>query len=242
MKKIVYISMLILFVFAFNNCSDDIEGTKDLNYVTFQAPSIDLGVDINSSNDREIKVYTTQISGSDRIFNVKVLTEATTADPQSYVVPTTVTVPANSNEGTLVVTLKDINIGEGKILVLDIEAQKGLFKGPSTKLNITQICPFNDVKLNIIFDDWASECSWDLRDASNTIIASGGSYADGLASTSARFCLENGTYTFTINDAYGDGLSSPENGSATVSKGSTELVYIEGDFGETKSVTFTVSM
>jgi hypothetical protein len=224
-------------------CSDDLKGTKDLNYVTFEATAIDLGVDIGGTNVREVKLYTTQVSGSDRTYNIKVVTASTTADPQAYEVPETITVPAGSNEGTLAITLSDVNIGDaGKKLVLDIEAKDGLFKGPATTITINQICPFNDVKLNLIFDGYASECTWDLKDASGNVVASGSSYSDGQETASAKFCLQDGSYTFTINDAYGDGLSYPNNGSATISKGTTQLVFIEGDFGSSKSVTFNVSM
>jgi hypothetical protein len=242
MKKIVFLFLLSFSLAMIHSCEDGIPGTEDLNYVTFEAPVVDLGVDIGGSNEREVKIYTTMVTGSDRTFKIKVIPESTTASEEAYSIPSTVTVPANTNSGVIKVNLNDVNIGDGKKIGLDIEPEEGLFKGRTTTLNISRICNQNDVRLNLVFDGYASECTWNLKDNAGEIIASGGPYKDGDKTASAKFCLEDGTYTFTIFDQYGDGLSYPTNGSATVSKGTTQLVYIEGDFGDSESVTFSVSM
>lgn len=101
-------------------------------------------------------------------------------------------------------------------------------------------CAFNEVTLNLVFDGYASETTWELMDVSDEVIASGGPWADGEVSASATFCLEDGTYTFTIYDAYGDGLSYPANGSATMVLNGEELFSIVGNFGKSKSETFTL--
>lgn len=242
MKKITNIILLFLAVFAFNSCSEDIEGTEDLNYVTFESTSINMGVDIGGSSTNEVKVYTTQIMGSDRSFSIMVNEDATTADPQAYSVASSVTVPANSNEGTLTVGLTDVNIGsEGKTLVMGLASEEGLFTGNEATINISQICPFNEVTVRFVFDGWASEASWEITDSSGAVVASGGGYADGDATATTVACLQDGEYTFTVYDAYGDGLSYPTIGSVTVSTADgTELVYIEGNYGASASQTFTL--
>jgi hypothetical protein len=110
----------------------------------------------------------------------------------------------------------------------------------ATAVAIEPPCLLNEVFLNLVFDGYASECTWELTDDEGTVIASGGPWEDGTASAEAEFCLDDGTYTFTIYDAYGDGLSYPENGSATITSNGEQLVYIEGDFGESDSGTFTL--
>jgi hypothetical protein len=242
MKKITNILLLFLAVFAFNSCSEDIEGTEDLNYVTFESSSINLGVDIGGSAEHEVKVYTTQIMGSDRTFSIVVNEDASSADPQSYNIPSTVSVPANSNEGTIAVGLTDVNIGsEGKSVVMDIANEEGLYTGNEATINISQICPFNEVAIRFVFDGYASETTWEITDNGGSVVASGGGYADGQADAITTACLQNGEYTFTVYDAYGDGLSYPAAGNVTVSKADgTELVYIEGDFGASATQTFTL--
>jgi hypothetical protein len=86
MKRISIIMLLLVSVFAFNSCDEEFGGTQDLNYVTFEAPSINVGVETGGSTQAGIKVYATQITGADRTFNVKV-GASTTADAGAYEVP-----------------------------------------------------------------------------------------------------------------------------------------------------------
>ncbi|MFV0378516.1 MAG: hypothetical protein ACK5JD_14575 [Mangrovibacterium sp.] len=111
-----------------------------------------------------------------------------------------------------------------------------------TAINIKQICRKNEVFLDIVFDGYASECSWELLDSTGEAVASSSAYTDGLAKLSTSFCLENGTYTFSVFDDYGDGLSYPANGSVTLTKGTTVLFSATGDFGEESTGTFTVTL
>ena len=243
MKRITFLLLLLVPIFVFNSCEDDIKGTEDLNYITFEAATMNMGVPIGGSADREIKLYTTQVTSADRSFNINVVSATTTATAGSYTVPATVTVPANSNVGILTIGLSDVNIGTaGKRIVLEIGSEEGLFKGAAITLNIAQICTQNEVTLAILFDGYASETTWVLKNSAGATVATGGGYSDGLASFNTKFCLPNGTYTFTIYDSYGDGLSWPNNGSATLTKGTTQLGRIVGDFGAEASVTFTVTM
>lgn len=221
-----------------SGCIEDTEFTKNLNYVTFEATSLDLGVDVDGSTTHTIKVMSSNTSSSDRIFNILVV-NSSTADAAAYTAVQTVTIPANSNVGSFELILHDVNIDDGKTLVLSIGKEDGLYTGKNLTINISQICSLNDVVLTINFDDWASECSWELLNAASETIASGDGYNDGLDKLSSRFCLENGTYTFKIYDAYGDGLGD---GNAQLSIGSTILFSVSGDFGTEASGTFTVTM
>lgn len=224
MKNIKYLFLLVATVFVLNSCEDGMPETTDLNYVTFEASGLDLGVLIEGTNDYEIAVYTTQIMGSARTYNIIVDMESTTADDAAYSVPATVTVPANSNKGTFMVTLNDVNIGgDGKSLVLDLGVDNGVFKGEAATISIFQICEQNEVIVNLSFDSYASEASWEMLDASDVVVGSGSGFADGDASASAKLCLENGTYTFTVYDAYGDGGTSV----AIIHEG-TEIATIDG--------------
>ena len=97
MKKTFFFILLLAPLFMLNSCEDEVLGTKDLNYITFEASARNAGVAIGGTTDHEFKVYTTQITGTDRTFPVNVVAAATTADAAAYTVPATVTVPANTN-------------------------------------------------------------------------------------------------------------------------------------------------
>jgi len=150
MKKIIYHILVILSIFTFNNCSDEVEGTKDINYISFEGTAIDMVVNKNSTVDREIKVYTTQFSSSVRTFNIVVDT-LTTADPASYDVPASGTIPANSNVGSFTVNISDVNISSnGEELILKFESQNDLFTGDDLTINMIRFCP-------LVIDDFLGD-------------------------------------------------------------------------------------
>ena len=241
MKNLNYLFIFAISVLAFKSCATDVDVTSDLNYINFESAEFDFGVDLFSTNEREVVVYSTQVKGKDRIFDILVDLEATTADVQAYTVPATVTIPANSNEGTLNITVSDINIGEeGKKIVLKLVAQQGLFIGNAITLNISQVCPSNEVILNITFDGYSEECSWELLDSTGAIISEF-AYAAGIDVASKKFCLDDGDYTFKVYDAYGDGLSYPNSGKVALIYKGAELGSAVGDFGASATIEFTVA-
>lgn len=94
------------------------------------------------------------------------------------------------------------------------------------------------VTLKILFDSYASEISWSLRDTSGNLIASVPSdyYEDGRVKARRTFFLEEGKiYLFFVRDTYGDGLSLPEPGSYMIASGISGdgrmLLFGNGNFG-----------
>ena len=69
-------------------------------------------------------------------------------------------------------------------------------------------CPCSDVTVKITLDNYGSETTWTLKNGNGQILASGGPYTDGTNGqvVGATSCLLAGCYSFTINDAYGDGI------------------------------------
>jgi PKD repeat protein len=69
-------------------------------------------------------------------------------------------------------------------------------------------CNLNEVTLEINFDNYAYETSWDLRDAQGTIVANGAGYTPNQngSTLTQTFCLPTACYVFNIYDSYGDGL------------------------------------
>ena len=65
-----------------------------------------------------------------------------------------------------------------------------------------------NVTVSITLDEYGSETTWSVEDASGNVWASGGPYADQADQTveSSTFCLYDDCFDFIINDAYGDGL------------------------------------
>ena len=239
MKKIKVLILIAISLFAFNSCNDD--DAEYINYVAFESSDFNFGVELDGSSSNDIKIYSTQVLNSARTIDINVASEST-ADPASYDVPSSITIPGNSNVGTATITVSDINISEnGETLVLEFVQTDELFTGEKMTLNIKQVCPLNEVILDITFDAYPEETSWELFDSNNDVIASGGeggAYA-GESSFVKAFCLANGTYTFTIYDAWGDGINAPGN-YKLIYNGS--VIATGADFGLEDSTTFDVSM
>jgi hypothetical protein len=53
-------------------------------------------------------------------------------------------------------------------------------------------------RLELLFDEYAQETSWDLQDPSNRIVATGSDYAPSMSSSyhNESFCIDGGLYTF----------------------------------------------
>ncbi|MBN2756239.1 MAG: S8 family serine peptidase [Bacteroidales bacterium] len=100
-----------------------------------------------------------------------------------------------------------------------------------------------DVTLTITFDNYPEETSWTLKDDAGATIASGGTYAsqaDGSTITKT-VCLNDGCYSFTINDTYGDGICcSYGNGSYKLMNGA-ETLAAGGSFTSSETTNFCLS-
>lgn len=94
--------------------------------------------------------------------------------------------------------------------------------------------------LSLITDNYGSETSWQITNNNSTIVSSGSNYSNNT-NYSEAVCLDEGTYTFTINDTYGDGICcSVGLGSYSLSIGGNEIIS-GGDFTSSESTNFTIN-
>ncbi len=238
MKKISFLLLMTLSLFVFSGCEDS-ESTSDLNYVSFENTAFAFGVEQDGSSTSTVTFYSTQTSSSARTFEISI-DAASTADAASYTVPTSITIPANSNKGTFDVTISDTNISDaGETLILNFSAKNGLITGDSITLNIKRVCPLNNLVLSITFDSYPDEVYWVLKDGTGAVIeesaASWGAYTGLTGGITKEFCLPNGDYSFTIQDAYADG-----GGAVSLKVGDTYHLDSDGAYGAGLTVNFTL--
>lgn len=105
-------------------------------------------------------------------------------------------------------------------------------------------CTDNNVKVSVTFDKYPEEVSWMLTNTTGDTVAmvkySTGT-TDGSTSTK-ELCLPDGCYTFTIKDAYGDGICCEEgNGNYTITYGDTVLAS-GGDFNKIETKTICIGV
>jgi hypothetical protein len=96
-------------------------------------------------------------------------------------------------------------------------------------------CAANEVTLSLVFDTWAVETGWTLVDGAGSEVAGGaiGSY-NGLTEYSEAICLEDGCYSLTILDDYGDGIGAPGSYALTDADGNV-LASGGGNFGTSET-------
>jgi lysyl endopeptidase len=101
------------------------------------------------------------------------------------------------------------------------------------------------VRLDLTLDDFGTDITWELATDAGTVLYEGGPYADGDAGelVQSDFCLTNGCYVFTINDAFGDGICCNEgNGQYTIyAPDLLTFVESDGQYGEGEEQPFCLS-
>lgn len=91
-------------------------------------------------------------------------------------------------------------------------------------------------------DNYGSETTWNIRNAANVVVASGGPYQSNTSNNQSVTLPQGGCYTFTIYDTEGDGICCGwGNGSYSLSTAAGATVIAGGDFGSSQTITFEAS-
>ncbi len=100
------------------------------------------------------------------------------------------------------------------------------------------------VTLDILFDNYPGETSWDIRNAGGTIVAGHGAYTGqgAMSRVSEDLFLPDGTYTLTVNDSAGDGMCCGQFGDGSFALlNANGVVLVSGaTFGAVRQGSFTV--
>lgn len=238
MKKIIYL-FVTLFSFTFLQNCEDTYVPDAAAYVTFAKLAYSTGVDPGGSTTVDITVFTADIAGSDRSFDLTA--DGTGAAAGSYSVPSSVTIPAGSNEGSFTVSLSDVDLGIGVNKVkISFVHEDGFSNSAGATVSYIQNCSEVTATLDFIFDFYSSETGWYITDALDGEVVAGGGYADGIGTASESITLCAGRdYTLHVTDAYGDGMNDGANlGSYTLTIGGVVKVTGGGDFGAIESTAF----
>lgn len=102
----------------------------------------------------------------------------------------------------------------------------------------------NTLTLTIVLDNYPEETTWDIRDGSNNILASGGPYGnfpDG-STIQEDICVPSGCFDFTIYDSFGDGICCVYGFGSyeLVEDASGSILASGGEFGSAETTNFCV--
>lgn len=237
MKK-YYKYFAILTAALLFNCEKEDTSSSLKDYVGFEKGPIAMTVVKNGTSTKDVVVYSSDISSTDRTYNLVVDAQATKLK-SAYVVPATVTIPANTNKGTFTVSVTDDETLEfvNQALVVDFESKVGLYFGDNLTINVTELCTDTLVRLALTFDSWPEETTVELFDLSGeepVVIYEGGPY-NGRTSANIDFCLKSGNYGIAVYDEYGDGGAS-----YSVTSGSITYVAKKTSTTDISSAEFTI--
>lgn len=240
MKNFRYIKSILciaLMAFALTGCEESPSSPlSDFAGFTIDAPQA-ITVPKDATQSFEVKIYASETTSSDRMFSV-IVDEDNTDLASPYSVPSQVTIPGGSNEGTLTFSVTDNDdLGfEAQDLVIAFEG----FSGNEMPLSVTEECLDTIVTFNLLTDDWPDETTWEIYDLTGapTIIYSGGPYAnpaDDFTQFTWDYCLPSGDYGVVVYDSYGDGGPT-----YSVISGGVALIPDTTVGGSNSSSTFTL--
>lgn len=226
-SKFLFICIAALFI----SCDTDPILAPN-NLVSFEETSKEVNIDVGASVSDQYNVYTGGVAGADRTFNL-IVDESTTIPMSSLDLPSSVVIPAGSNEATVDFTVTyndDFSVTGGNLVVRLEETADGNVSNSTIEILISVVCD-TPATVSFEFDGYASETSWAITDMQDNVLYTGGGYSDGQATASREVCLADGDYKFVVNDSFGDGLSFPNAGSASIIFDGTFLTEANGDFG-----------
>ena len=153
MKNNIKILLLLVMVSVFS-CDENEQPYYDGNvnasrtFVSFAKTSYNLPVVIDDTGSVDIVISVSTLSASDRTYMLTLDTEKTTADLSTFVLPSSITVPANSYQGTATIVGMDNDLvePEAEKIVFNVSGLNDTedIDKPEVTVNIFEICPVPD--------------------------------------------------------------------------------------------------
>jgi hypothetical protein len=234
MKKILKIIPLVCLALTLQNCEEDLIIYGEDSFVQLENDAVASVVE-NSGTSVPVNVLLGSPQASDVTVNFDITGSATAS--RYTLSSSAITIPAGETSGSISLTPVDNEEIDGDVdVILTLSSSSSLPVGVggeavnSVQKTITIVddnVPCNDVLVSITTDRWGSENSWTITDDSGAQVASGGTYVDGPAGFTETYdeivTLEDGCYTFTMFDSYGDGM-----GTGTYSATCGAIIHAQG--------------
>ncbi|MEN0003945.1 MAG: T9SS type A sorting domain-containing protein [Bacteroidota bacterium] len=150
---------------------------------------------------------------------------------------------AMGEETTVEVFLSGLTDGENEIVISLSSANGEIDQNPDNDVlerSFSVILGGATLLLDIQFDNFPTETTWNVTDESGDIVSFGGPYPEGAIEVSEEICLDpEACYTFNISDAFGDGICCGYGqGSYALTNDSGAVLASGGAFGSGESTDF----
>lgn len=130
-------------LFLITSCENDTKvAISEIDYISFETQNTEILVAPDGSATEEIKIYTSNKATSDKTYNINIVSNLTTAIPSAYSIPSSITIPAGTNVGSLTVNVDGSNIGSSGSanLVIEFTDTDNLFTGNPITIKLQQFC------------------------------------------------------------------------------------------------------
>lgn len=193
----------------------------------------------------EIPINVTTVSDTERTFGVTV-DDGSIGGSSNYSLGT-VSVPANSYNAVLEVNLNFDPLTDGDVytLLLQLETpESGVVYDETVTIECFKEIVCNDFLITVVTDTYGAETTWEITNESGEVAATGGPYENvsGGGTYTSNIYLDDGCYTFTIYDSYGDGQQDGSiTGFYTVECSILDVLTGGGAFSSSESKNFCVN-
>lgn len=143
---------LFAFSLLFAIGCDDVEpimynSSGGQTFLSFSSNFYTLPITINSTGTLDVTLNSSTVSSVDRVYDIEVIAEETNANPLTYNLPATVTIPAGSYQGTLTITGQDNGLVDAtpEQLVIRISELNGAAMDSNhVTVDVVEVCPLGD--------------------------------------------------------------------------------------------------
>lgn len=117
--------------------------TSNETFISFSQLVYNLPVVRDESGTIEVVLNVSTVSNVDRVYNLTVNEELSTADPSIYTLPSSITVPAGEYQGFAEITANDINVtSDIQTIVFSISnLTNENFDAENYTINVFEVCP-----------------------------------------------------------------------------------------------------
>ncbi|MGO4921372.1 hypothetical protein [Maribacter spongiicola] len=242
MKKYI---LIIAVLFAFVSCEEEnivFDNENGQTGVSFATAAYNVSVPTEGLG-LEVPVNVTTVSTADRTFDVSV-DDSSVGAAANYALGS-VTIPAGAYTGILNVSLNFDPLTEGEVykLIVNLNAPaNGVAFDETLEIEYFKEIICNDIVVTVNTDLYGDETSWEITDADGAVVASAGPFGRGVETYVEEVFLEDGCYTFTIFDAYGDGqVDGTVTGNYTITCSILKVLDGGGAFGASEAKEFCIN-
>lgn len=149
MRNKIYILFILSFGLFLNSCDkteSEVGNPSGQTLVSFNSTTYDLPIVLDGEGSTSVELNITETASVDRTFNIEIVDSLTTADPSTYDLANSITIPANSYVGYLEINGFDngVTTDPENLAIRLVDIEQGIVfdeENITTNISVYEICP-----------------------------------------------------------------------------------------------------